>query len=100
MNAETSLAPRRQRPAPPTSQRSHKLDLACDILKLLRTQALDRVQIQRELRYSRGAIERYTKELQDNGLLHSWKPADAEGLKGRVPRVFAVRPIFGGTVQP
>ena len=99
MPSDTS-PPRRRKPrparkAPPMSQRANKLDLVCDILKLLRTSALSRPQIQRELGYSQGAIERYTRQLLENGLLRAWTP-EVEGVRGKAARLFAVPPTWGG----
>lgn len=84
-------------PSHPTPrQRNRGLEIACELLKLLRTQALSRPQIERTLGYSQVAVARYARELEANGLLHSWLQ-DTEGRKGKSPRLYAVAPAWGGT---
>lgn len=81
------------------STRSQKVDLFCDVLKLLRAQALSRRDITRDLGYSAGAIDRYCKDMQAHGLLVSWVPAGSR-VRGRAARLFTVVPAFGGRITP
>lgn len=65
--------------------------VACELLKLLRGQWLDRRQIRDELRLSRGCVERWTAEFVEQGLLVERK-RPARGHPAR----FTVAPEWGG----
>ena len=77
------------------THRTPKVDIVCEVLKLLRTNALSRTQIEQELGYPRVTVARYATVLEANGLLCSWRP-DPSGLGGRQPRLYAVAPAWGG----
>ncbi len=65
---------------------------ACDLLKLLRCQWLDRRQIRDELRLSHGCVERWTAEFVEQGLLvERERPA-----RGNLAREFTLAPEWGG----
>lgn len=68
------------------------MSAACDLLKLLRGQWLDRRQIRDELGLSPGCVERWTSELAQQGLLVERKrPA-----RGHPASEFTVSPEWGG----
>lgn len=74
---------------------THRLRAAavgCELLKLLRSQWLDRRQIRDELRLSPGCVERWTAELSEQGLLVERKrPA-----RGHAAREFTLAAEWGG----
>jgi len=75
-----------------TAPRSGSMAVACELLKLLRGQWLDRRQIRDELRLSRGCVERWTAEFVEQGLLVERKrPA-----RGHPASEFTVALEWGG----
>lgn len=75
-----------------TAPRPSSMSVACDLLKLLRGQWLDRRQIRDELRLSHGCVERWTAELAEQGLLVERK----RPTRGYPAREFTLAPDWGG----
>jgi hypothetical protein len=75
-----------------TAPHSSSISVACELLKLLRGQWLDRRQIRDELRLSHGCVDRWTEEMAAQGLLVERKrPA-----RGQPAREFTLAPEWGG----
>lgn len=79
-------------------KRGEQLDMLCEVLKLLRSQALNRLQIQAATGYAAGTVRSYTLALEAHGFLRSYlyKADDENGL---APRVYIVAPAWGGPTE-
>lgn len=77
-----------------TEPRSSSISVACELLKLLRSQWLDRRQIRDELRLSPGCVERWTAEMAAQGLL-----MERTRSRGHAAREFTLAPEWGGAAS-
>jgi len=77
--------------------RSRGVDVYCDIMKLLRTQALSRPQIAGVLEYHLQSVSNRVKELEDNGFLRSFLTPPANGKKAVV--LYTVTKVWGGKLS-